>query len=111
MRRLWMMGVSLALVAGCSQPAPEAPKPAATAAPAALGIRPQGDTEIQPDLTQVPQEVQQVFTHIDQNIDAHVEHLQKWKCWAGESTWSQGSRSPQGCRPCTSTRRLPGWRS
>ena len=78
MRRLWMMGVSLALVAGCSQPAPEAPKPAATAAPAALGIRPQGDTEIQPDLSQVPQEVQQVFTHIDQNIDAHVEHLQKW---------------------------------
>jgi ABC-type lipoprotein export system ATPase subunit/acetylornithine deacetylase/succinyl-diaminopimelate desuccinylase-like protein len=43
-----------------------------------LGIRPQGDTEIQPDLSQVPPEVQQVFAYIDANIDEHVVNLQKW---------------------------------
>jgi acetylornithine deacetylase/succinyl-diaminopimelate desuccinylase-like protein len=69
--------MAVALAAGCSQAAP--PAPAETAAPATtLGIRPQGDTEIQPDLSQLPPEVQQVFAHIDENIDAHVENLQKW---------------------------------
>jgi acetylornithine deacetylase/succinyl-diaminopimelate desuccinylase-like protein len=72
-----MFGLMLAL-AGCSQPAPTPPA-AETAKPAArLGIRPQGDTEIQPDLSQVPPEVQKVFAHIDEHIDEHVEHLQKW---------------------------------
>jgi len=66
----------MALAAGCSQPAPTAPPEAAPAAK--LGIRPQGDTEIQPDLSQVPPEVQQVFAYIDEHIDEHVENLQKW---------------------------------
>ncbi len=79
MRRLCLFGMAIALAAGCAQSTPVAP-PAGTAAPAAtqLGIRPQGDTEIQPDLSQVPAEVQQVFTHIDEHIDEHVENLQKW---------------------------------
>ena len=78
MRRLCTFGMVMALSAGCSQPAPpasEAPKPGAAAK---LGIRPQGDTEIQPDMSQVPPELQKVFAHIDENIDAHVENLQKW---------------------------------
>jgi acetylornithine deacetylase/succinyl-diaminopimelate desuccinylase-like protein len=76
MHRLSTFGIVLALTAGCSQPAPTAPPEAAPAAK--LGIRPQGDTEIQPDLSQVPPEVQQVFAHIDEHIDEHVENLQKW---------------------------------
>ncbi len=77
MRRLCVIGF-VAVVAGCAQPAPTA-APADTAKPAAtLGVRPHGDTEIQPDLSQVPPDVQKVFAHIDENIDAHVEHLQKW---------------------------------
>jgi acetylornithine deacetylase/succinyl-diaminopimelate desuccinylase-like protein len=76
MRRAITLCALLAAVA-CNQPA--AP-PAASTAPAArkLGIRPNGDTEIKPDLSQAPPELQKVFDHIDQNIDAHVENLQKW---------------------------------
>jgi acetylornithine deacetylase/succinyl-diaminopimelate desuccinylase-like protein len=76
MRRLCAIGL-MALAAGC---APSAPAPAETATPAAtaLNIRPQGDTEIQPDLSQVPPEVQKVFAYIDEHIDEHVENLQKW---------------------------------
>ena len=78
MRRLCVMGMVLAFAVGCSQAAPTA-APADTAKPAAkLGVRPQGDTDIQPDLSQVPPEVQKVFDHIDENIDEHVENLQKW---------------------------------
>lgn len=77
MRRLCTFGMVMALAAGCSQPAPQAP-PEAAAPAAKLGIRPQGDTEIQPDLSQVPPEVQKVFAYIDEHIDEHVENLQKW---------------------------------
>ena len=65
------------VAAACSQPA--AP-PATNSTPAEkkLGIRPAGDTELQPDMSQVPPDLQKVFAHIDENIDAHVEHLQKW---------------------------------
>ena len=68
---------AVVVVAACNQ---AAPPPAASTAPAAktLGIRPDGDTEIKPDLSQVPPELQKVFAHIDENIDAHVENLQKW---------------------------------
>jgi acetylornithine deacetylase/succinyl-diaminopimelate desuccinylase-like protein len=57
-----------------------APAPAANAAPAAkkLGIRPNGDTEITPDISQLPPEVQKVHAYIDEHIDEHVENLQKW---------------------------------
>ncbi len=53
---------------------------AATPTPprASLGIRPAGDTEIQPDLGQVSPELQQVFAHIDEHVDEHVETFQKW---------------------------------
>jgi acetylornithine deacetylase/succinyl-diaminopimelate desuccinylase-like protein len=52
--------------------------PAAPGAPAKLGIRPNGDTEIQPDLAQTTPELQKVYTYIDDHIDEHVENLQKW---------------------------------
>ena len=79
MRRLGSIGLMVALAAGCAQPAP-APAPADAAKPAAakLNVRPDGDTEIQPDLAQVPPEVQKVFAYIDEHIDEHVENLQKW---------------------------------
>ncbi len=79
MRRLFVGSAVLILAAACSPPpAPPTPGPSATAPAAKLGIRPQGDTEIQPDMSQVPADLQKVFAHIDENIDAHVENLQKW---------------------------------
>lgn len=79
MRRVLVGSAVLILAAACTQPAATPPAESSAAAPAAaLGIRPQGDTEIQPDLSQVPPEVQKVFAHIDENIDTHVENLQKW---------------------------------
>ena len=44
----------------------------------ALGIRAAGDTEISPDLEQVPEELQQVFDYIDENVDDHVLNLRRW---------------------------------
>ncbi|HVG85931.1 MAG TPA: M20/M25/M40 family metallo-hydrolase [Vicinamibacterales bacterium] len=79
MRRLGSIGLMVALAAGCAQPAPAtAPADAAKPAAAKLNVRPDGDTEIQPDLAQVPPEVQKVFAYIDEHIDEHVENLQKW---------------------------------
>ncbi|MDE2882540.1 MAG: hypothetical protein OXP70_11840, partial [Acidobacteriota bacterium] len=43
-----------------------------------LGVRADGDTEISPDLSQVPDELQQVFQHIDDNVDEHVMNLRRW---------------------------------
>src|SRR6266545_3432220 len=85
-----------ALIAGgCSQPpagstsgaasagsvAPKAASSAAspTAGMKTLGIRPNGDTEVQPDLTKVSSEdLKKIYTYIDDHIDEHVENLQKW---------------------------------
>src|SRR5581483_12211234 len=53
----------------------------AAAAPAKpkLGIRPNGDTEIQPDMSKITNDdLKKVFAYIDQHIDDHVENLQKW---------------------------------
>src|SRR6202008_1026624 len=51
-------------------PAPAAPK---------LGIRPNGDTEIQPDLSKIENEdLKKVFKYIDEHIDDHYLTLQKW---------------------------------
>jgi len=76
MRRAVFTLCALLAAAACNQ---AAPPPAATSAPAAkLGVRPAGDTEIQPDMSQVPPDLQKVYAHIDENIDAHVESLQKW---------------------------------
>ncbi|MGH9389530.1 MAG: M20/M25/M40 family metallo-hydrolase [Vicinamibacteria bacterium] len=52
----------------------ESTAPVATA----LGIRPNGDTEIAIDMSRIPDELKQVFDHIDQNLDQHVVNLQKW---------------------------------
>ncbi len=71
--------VALAL-AGCSGTTapPSAGTPTPEAAAPTLGIRPDGDTQIKPDLTNAPDELKQVFTHIDDHIDEHVLNLQKW---------------------------------
>jgi hypothetical protein len=73
------VALSVFTLAGCSNQA----GPAAAAAPAAakpkLGVRPNGDTELQPDMTLVKSEdLKKVFTYIDEHIDDHVENLQKW---------------------------------
>jgi acetylornithine deacetylase/succinyl-diaminopimelate desuccinylase-like protein len=81
MRRLPLLlffVVGSVFAAACSQEMPAEPPPPATAATPTLGVRPAGDTEIQPDLSQVPPDLQKVYAHIDENIDAHVDHLQKW---------------------------------
>src|SRR5436190_11076334 len=77
MRRAVITLCALLAAVACNQPAPA---PATPAAPAAkkLGIRPDGDTEIKPDMSQVPPDLQKVYAHIDANIDAHVENFQKW---------------------------------
>src|SRR5262245_30518943 len=54
---------------------------AANAANAAkkLGIRPDGDQEVKPDLAMVSSdELKKVYTYIDDHVDEHVENLQKW---------------------------------
>ncbi len=50
------------------------------AAPASepLGVRPDGATELSPDMSQIPEELQRVFQHIDDNIDEHVLNLRRW---------------------------------
>ena len=77
MRRVVITLCAFVAAAGCNQSSAPPPAPAAPAA-AKLGIRPAGDTEIQPDMSQVPPDLQKVYAHIDENIDAHVENLQKW---------------------------------
>ena len=79
MRRAVFTICALFAVSACNnQPAAPAATPAAAPAAKKLGIRPDGDTEIKPDLSQVPPELQKVYANIDQNIDAHVDSLQKW---------------------------------
>ena len=45
---------------------------------AELGVRPNGDTELSPDLAQIPEELQEVFTYIEENADEHVMNLRRW---------------------------------
>ena len=68
-----------AIIAAVACDKPAAP-PAAATAPAAkkVDIRANGDTEMSPDMSQVPPELAKVFANIDDNIDTHVENLQKW---------------------------------
>ncbi|MGH9220116.1 MAG: M20/M25/M40 family metallo-hydrolase [Vicinamibacterales bacterium] len=79
MRRVVITICALFVASACNQAATP-PATSASPSPAAskLGIRPAGDTEIQPDMSQVPPDLQKVYAHIDENIDAHVENLQKW---------------------------------
>ena len=80
MRRITLLlGIVVLAATGCSQsPAAQQRQATPTAAAPKLGIRPAGDTEIQPDMSQVPPDLQKVYAYIDQNIDQHVENLQKW---------------------------------
>src|SRR3954466_554748 len=79
--RCWIAAFTLAVICtGCSRGASTT---AAAAAPAAaepkLGIRANGYTEIQPDLSKVNNEdLKKVFAYIDEHIDDHVVNLQKW---------------------------------
>src|SRR3990172_1328448 len=59
------------------EPSPSGGESTETAASAALGIRSNGDTEISIDLSRIPDELKQVFDHIDKNLDQHVVNLQK----------------------------------
>jgi acetylornithine deacetylase/succinyl-diaminopimelate desuccinylase-like protein len=71
---------AIGIAAGCSSPSAraQAAPPKAQAKPK-LGIRPAGDTEIQPDLTKVSSdELKKVYSYIDEHVDEHVENLQKW---------------------------------
>ena len=73
-------GLFLLLLSGLGLLACGAPETEDQMAPAteALGVRAAGDTEISPDLAQVPEELQQVFQHIDDNVDEHVMNLRRW---------------------------------
>src|SRR3984885_8414014 len=64
-------------VAGCSKSAPP-PQEVGSAPKAKLGIRPQGDETIHPDVTKLPADLQKTFAYIDSHIDYHVEDLQNW---------------------------------
>src|SRR5258705_4922770 len=64
---------------GCSRGPSTTTAAAAAPAPPKLGIRPNGDTEIQPDLARIESEdLKRVFAYIDEHIDDHVVNLQKW---------------------------------
>ena len=77
----WRLALVMASVF-LSQCAPESSlEPAGESAQstaAALGIRPQGDEELSPDIEQIPDELKQVFEFIDANIDDHVLNLRRW---------------------------------
>ncbi len=62
---------------GCSNSSKPSEQATAVATPK-LGIRPEGDETIHPDMSKVPPDLQKVFTYIDDHIDEHVENLQKW---------------------------------
>jgi acetylornithine deacetylase/succinyl-diaminopimelate desuccinylase-like protein len=52
--------------------------PAGAAAPA-TGIRPNGDTEVAIDMSQIKNpDLPKIFKYIDDHIDDHVRNLQKW---------------------------------
>jgi acetylornithine deacetylase/succinyl-diaminopimelate desuccinylase-like protein len=76
--------IGVLLTTGCSSGNQNAPQPgpvthAADAPQAKLGIRPNGDTQIQPDMSKIHSEqLKKVFSYIDEHIDEHVVNLQKW---------------------------------
>ncbi|MEW6322332.1 MAG: M20/M25/M40 family metallo-hydrolase [Acidobacteriota bacterium] len=76
MRRLLTLASALMLVVACSSGTP--PPAEAPAVAPSLGVRPDGDTAIKPDLSQASPELQKVYAYIDEHIDEHVENLQKW---------------------------------
>ena len=79
-RKAIRCGLFLLLLSGLGLLACGAPGTEDQVAPATetLGVRADGDTEISPDLSQVPEELQQVFEYIDDNVDEHVMNLRRW---------------------------------
>jgi acetylornithine deacetylase/succinyl-diaminopimelate desuccinylase-like protein len=74
---------SLAGVIGCERegtPAASASTPAqAPPVVKKLGVRPNGDTTLAPDMSKITsEELKKVYAHIDEHVDEHVENLQKW---------------------------------
>lgn len=90
LRNIWapMVFGGTALLSACSEepvstapPAAQAPIPAAMPASTGpdLGISPLGKTELEIDMSQIHNpELASVFDHIDENIDQHVNNLQRW---------------------------------
>jgi hypothetical protein len=72
MRSLNALICAFGVTVGCNATDRGAPAGASGAdtqkPPSALGIRAQGDTEIQPDLAQAPSELQKVYSDIDEHI-------------------------------------------
>jgi len=64
---------------GPSSKAPQQSPTVATTTKPSLGIRPDGDTEVKPDMSKIhSEELKKVFSYIDGHIDEHVVNLQKW---------------------------------
>ena len=80
-RRTLAVLSAVAFSAGACAPSSNEPPATAQATPVAqgLGVRPNGDTELSPDLTKVKsEELKKIYAHIDEHIDEHVVNLQKW---------------------------------
>jgi len=79
MRLLLTVFCTLLLAVGCAQEnATEQDTSSGAPAGPSLGLRAQGDTEISPDLSQVSDELKQVYDYIDENFDDDVMRLQRW---------------------------------
>src|SRR5256885_14346404 len=71
---LMLSAAAMGCARGPSASAAAAPAPAAPK----LGIRPAGDTEIQPDMSKIQSEdLKKAFAYIDEHIDDHVVSRQK----------------------------------
>ncbi len=83
MRHLTMWLCVLVLSVGCAsengtdEAATAGPIAAEEAAPS-LGLRPDGDTEIAPDMTQVSDELGEIFQYIDDHFEEDVRAFQRW---------------------------------
>jgi len=78
MRSLLISVCVIATAMGCTQKQESVQAAAPPAAPK-LGIRPNGDTEINIDLSKVTsEELKKVYSYIDEHIDEHIAGLQKW---------------------------------
>jgi acetylornithine deacetylase/succinyl-diaminopimelate desuccinylase-like protein len=70
---------ALLVAAGCDRDVTPVAADAPAPLPKPLGIRPNGDTAIAPDLAKIGSEdLKKVFAYIDGHIDEHVVNLQKW---------------------------------
>src|SRR5690348_11305631 len=76
----WIVLVTCgATLAACSGERTTAKAAAPARTVAKLGVRPNGDTALQPDLAKIPSDdLKKVFAYIDDHIDEHVGNLQKW---------------------------------